>query len=130
MNTEDSILRYLMRKELTLRKVDFKENATFRIGRKNYTLDYYIKPYRIGIVMLDWKRSVHTNKLQHLERMLNAMKLHKLILLCNSISGNAKDFLLSRNIPIQVVYISDFLQKQGDIKDLISFFKPSDNIAK
>lgn len=110
-----------MRKELSVRNVEFKENAVFRVGRHNYRLDYYIKPYRIGVVMLDWRRSVHTNKLQHLENMLNEIKLHKLVLLCNSISSNAKEFLTTRNIPIEIVYINDFIKQQGDVKDLLSF---------
>lgn len=119
MNEQESIVNILLRQELSHRKFNIQENATFKIGRNKYVLDFYLQGPQIGIVTMNWRRSIPTNKLLQLEQLLISLNLRKLILVCNSISGNAKDFLARRNIPIQVVLSTEILYKETQIEDLI-----------
>lgn len=119
MNEQESIVNIVLREELSQRKFNVSENATFKLGRNKYTIDFYLKGPQIGILTMNWRRSIPTNKLLQLEQLINTFDLKKLILVCNSISGNAKDFLARRNIPIQVVHLNEILYKEKQIEDLI-----------
>jgi len=116
----DSVIYYLLRRELSMRSVVAKENTSFRIGRKNIKLDFYIPKESTGIIVIDWKRNVHTNKLLQLEDIINAIKLKRLVLICNGLSGNAKDFLKQRNIPIDVLYLSEIIKNQNSLNNIFS----------
>jgi hypothetical protein len=54
-----------------------------------------------------------------LEDMIVALELEKLVLICNSISSNAKDFLSRREIPIQIIRLSDIINKASSVEDFI-----------
>jgi len=120
MNEKESIINLVLRKELTSRKLSVKENATFRFGRKNYVIDFYLKGKQIGIITMNWKRTIPTNKLLQLEQLILSLNLKKLVLICNSISGNAKEFLARRNIPIQVVHLNEIIYNEKRVEDLIT----------
>ena len=122
MNNEESIINLVLRKELTARNLPIRENATFRFGRKKHVIDFYINGYDIGIVTLNWKRTIPTNKLLQLEQLINSLKLKKLVLICNDISANARDFLARRNIPIQVVHMNEIIYNEIRIEDLIASY--------
>ena len=119
MNEPESIVNIFLRQELSQRKFNIQENATFKLGRNKYVIDFYLQGAQIGIITMNWRRSIPTNKLLQLEQLINLLNLRKLILVCNSISGNAKDFLARRNIPIQVVHLNEILYKETRIEDLV-----------
>lgn len=120
MNEQESIINLVLRKELTTRKLPVKENATFRFGRKKFVIDFYLKSKQIGIITMNWKRTIPTNKLLQLEQLILSLNLKKLVLICNSISGNAKEFLARRNIPIQVVHLNEIIYNEKRVEDLIA----------
>jgi len=122
MNNEGSIINYVLSKELESRNVPVRENATFKFGRRKYVIDFYLEGHDIGIVTMNWKRTIPTNKLLQLEQIIISLKLKKLVLICNSISSNARDFLARRNIPIQVVHLNEILYKERRIEDLIASY--------
>ena len=68
---------------------------------------------------MNWKRTIPTNKLLQLEELIKTLNLKKLVLICNSISGNAKEFLARRDIPIQVIHLNEIIYKEKGIDDLI-----------
>jgi hypothetical protein len=119
MNEQESIVNIVLRQELSQRNFKVKENVTYKLGRTKYILDFYLQGPQIGIVTMNWRRSIPTNKLLQLEQLINSFNLKKLILVCNAISGNARDFLARRNIPIQVVHLNEILYKETQIEDLI-----------
>lgn len=119
MNEQESIVNIVLRQELSQRNFKVKENVTYKLGRTKYILDFYLQGPQIGIVTMNWRRSIPTNKLLQLEQLINSLNLKKLILVCNAISGNARDFLARRNIPIQVVHLNEILYKETQIEDLI-----------
>jgi len=119
MNEQESVVNIVLRQELSKRKFNVKENATFKLGRTKYVLDFYLQGPQIGIITMNWRRSIPTNKLLQLEQLIVSLNLKKLILVCNAISGNARDFLARRNIPIQVVHLNEILYKETQIEDLI-----------
>lgn len=119
MNEQESVVNIVLRQEFSQRKFNVKENATFKFGRIKYVLDFYLQGPQIGIITMNWRRSIPTNKLLQLEQLIISLNLKKLILVCNSISGNARDFLARRDIPIQVVHLNEILHKETQIEDLI-----------
>jgi hypothetical protein len=119
MNEEGSVISYVLRKEFSTRNLHVNENATFKFGRKKYILDFYLEDDRVGIVTMNWKRTIPTNKLLQLEELIKSLNLKKLVLICNSISGNAKDFLARRDIPIQVIHLNEIIYKEKCIEDFI-----------
>ncbi len=119
MNEQESVVNIVLRQELSQRKFKIQENATFKLERTKYVLDFYLQGPQIGIIIMNWRRSIPTNKLLQLEQLINSLNLKKLILICNAISGNARDFLARRNIPIQVVHLNEILNKETRIEDLI-----------
>ena len=121
MTTEESLVNYLLRYEFNSRKVPIKENATFKFGRKKYVIDFYLQNKKIGIVTMNWKRTIPTNKLQ-LEQLIISLNLKKLVLVCNSISTNARDFLARRDIPIQIVHLNEIIYKEKQLEDLIAIY--------
>lgn len=122
MNTEESIINYVLRNELESRNIPVRENAAFKLGRRKYVIDFYLEGHDIGIVTMNWKRTIPTNKLLQLEQIIISLKLKKLVLVCNSISSNARDFLARRNIPIMVVHLNEILYKERRIEDLIASY--------
>ena len=122
MSSEESVINYVLRNELASRNVPVRENATFKFGRKKYVIDFYLNSRDIGIVTMNWKRTIPTNKLLQLEQLIISLKLKKLVLVCNSISSNAKDFLACRNIPIQVIHLNEIIYKERRIEDLIASY--------
>ena len=122
MSTEESVIKYVLRNEFNLRKIPIRENATFRFGRKTYVIDFYLQNQDIGIVTINWKRTIPTNKLLQLEQLIVSLKLKKLVLICNSISTNARDFLARRDIPIQIIHLNEIIYKERKIEDLIACF--------
>ena len=119
MNEKDSVLNYILRNELASRNLSVLEGATFKIGRRKFILDFYLKEQKLGIITINWKRTIPTNKLLQLEDVIVALELEKLVLICNSISSNAKDFLSRREIPIQIIRLSDILNKTSRVEDFI-----------
>jgi len=119
MNERDSVLNYILRNELASRNLSVLEGATFKIGRRKFVLDFYLKEQKLGIITINWKRTIPTNKLLQLEDMIVALELEKLVLICNSISSNAKDFLSRREIPIQIIRLSDILSRTSRVEDFI-----------
>jgi Tfp pilus assembly ATPase PilU len=119
MSEQVSVVNIVLRQELSQRKFNVQENVSFKLGRTKYVLDFYLQGPQIGIITMNWRRSIPTNKLLQLEQVIDTLNLKKLILVCNSISGNARDFLARRNIPIQVVHLSEILYKETQIEDLI-----------
>ncbi len=119
MNEQESVVNIVLRQEFSQRKFNVKENVAFKLGRTKYVLDFYLQGPQIGIITINWRRSIPTNKLLQLEQLIISLNLKKLILVCNSISGNARDFLARRNIPIQVVHLNEILYKETRIEDLI-----------
>ena len=119
MNEEGSVISYVLRKEFSTRNLHVNENATFKFGRKKYILDFYLKEDRVGIITMNWKRTIPTNKLLQLEELIKSLNLKRLVLICNSISGNAKDFLARRDIPIQVIHLNEIIYKEKCIEDFI-----------
>ncbi len=119
MNEQESVVNIVLRQELSKRKFNVEENAIFKLGRTKYVLDFYLQDSQIGIITMNWRRSIPTNKLLQLEQLIDSLNLKKLILVCNAISGNARDFLARRNIPIQVVHLNEILYKETQIEDLI-----------
>lgn len=119
MNERDSVLNYILRNALASRNLSVLEGATFKIGRRKFILDFYLKEQKLGIITINWKRTIPTNKLLQLEDMIVALELKKLVLICNSISSNAKDFLSRREIPIQVIRLSDIISKTSRVEDFI-----------
>lgn len=122
MNNEESIINYVLRNELESRNVPVRENATFKFDRRKYVIDFYLEGHDIGIVTMNWKRTIPTNKILQLEQLIISLKLKKLVLICNSISSNARDFLARRNIPIMVVHLNEILYKERRIEDLIASY--------
>ena len=122
MDTQESVINHVLRNELSLRKMDVIENATFRFGRRNFVIDFYLQANQIGIVTMNWKRTIPTNKLLQLEQLIKSLDLKKLVLVCNSISGNARDFLARRDIPIQVVLLNEILYREKSVEDLIAIY--------
>jgi hypothetical protein len=122
MNTEESVINLVLRNELSLRKIPVRENATFRFGRNKYVIDFYLQNQNIGIVTINWKRTIPTNKLLQLEQIITSLGLKKLVLICNSISTNAKDFLARRDIPIQIIHLNEIIHKERKIEDLITCY--------
>ena len=119
MNERDSVLNYILRNALASRNLSVLEGATFKIGRRKFILDFYLKEQKLGIITINWKRTIPTNKLLQLEDMIVALELEKLVLICNSISSNAKDFLSRREIPIQIIRLSDIINKASRVEDFI-----------
>lgn len=119
MNERDSVLNYILRNELASRNLSVLEGATFKIGRRKFVLDFYLKEQKLGIITINWKRTIPTNKLLQLEDLIVALELEKLVLICNSISSNAKDFLSRREIPIQIIRLSDVINKTSRVEDFI-----------
>ncbi len=122
MNTEESVINYLLRNEFNTRNIPIRENATFRFGRQKYVIDFYLQNQKIGIVTINWKRTIPTNKILQLEQLINSLNLKKLVLICNSISTNARDFLARRDIPIQIVHLNEIIYKERKIEDLITCY--------
>lgn len=122
MDAQESVINHVLRNELSLRKVDVIENASFRLGRRNFVIDFYLQGHQIGIVTMNWKRTIPTNKLLQLEQLIKSLNLKKLVLVCNSISGNARDFLARRDIPIQVVLLNEILYREKSVEDLITIY--------
>ncbi len=122
MDTQESVINHVLRNELSLRKMDVIENASFRFGRRNFVIDFYLQAHQIGIVTMNWKRTIPTNKLLQLEQLIKSLNLKKLVLVCNSISGNARDFLARRDIPIQVVLLNEILYREKSVEDLIAIY--------
>ena len=119
MNERDSVLNYILRNELASRNLSVLEGATFKIGRRKFILDFYLKEQKLGIITINWKRTIPTNKLLQLEDVIVALELEKLVLICNSISSNAKDFLSRREIPIQIIRLSDIINRTFKVEDFI-----------
>jgi len=122
MDTQESVINHILRNELSIRKMDVIENASFRFGRRIFVIDFYLQAHQIGIVTMNWKRTIPTNKLLQLEQLIKSLNLKKLVLVCNSISGNAKDFLARRDIPIQVVLLNEILYREKSVEDLIAIY--------
>ncbi len=122
MSTEESVINYVLRNEFKLRKIPVRENATFKFGRKNHVIDFYLQDQNIGIVTINWKRTIPTNKLLQLEQLISSLNLKKLVLICNSISTNARDFLACRDIPIQIIHLNEIIYKERKIEDLIACY--------
>jgi len=122
MNTEESVINYVLRNEFHIRKIPIRENATFRLGRKTYVIDFYLQSQKIGIVTINWKRTIPTNKLLQLEQLIISLNLKKLVLICNSVSTNARDFLARRDIPIQIIHLNEIIYKERNIEDLIACY--------
>ena len=122
MDAQESVINHVLRNELSLRKMDVKENASFRFGRRKFVIDFYLQAHQIGIVTMNWKRTIPTNKLLQLEQLIKTLNLKKLVLVCNSISGNARDFLARRDIPIQVVLLNEILYREKSVEDLIAIY--------
>lgn len=122
MNTEESVINYVLRNEFNSRKIPIRENATFKFGRQKYVIDFYLQNQKIGIVTINWKRTIPTNKLLQLEQLINSLNLKKLVLICNSISTNARDFLARRDIPIQIIHLNEIIYKERKIEDLITCY--------
>lgn len=113
--------KQVLRDQFNERKLNISENVRIRMGRKDYRVDFYLKDYKIGIITLDWNRTIPVSKILQLERVKQALKLKKLILVCNSISENAKEFLTYRNqINIQVVHSSEIEKLERKIDDFVS----------
>ncbi len=119
MNERDSVLNYILRNALASRNLSVLEGVAFKIGRRKFILDFYLKEQKLGIITINWKRTIPTNKLLQLEDMIVALELEKLVLICNSISSNAKDFLSRREIPIQIIRLSDIINKASSVEDFI-----------
>jgi hypothetical protein len=119
MNDQQSVINYVLKNEFSLRKESVSENATFKLGRQKFVIDFYLKGKQIGIITMNWKRTIPTNKLLQLEELIKTLNLKKLVLICNSISGNAKEFLARRDIPIQVVHLNEIIYKEKGLDDLI-----------
>lgn len=119
MNEQQSVINYVLKNEFSLRKESVKENATFKLGRQKFVIDFYLQGKQIGIITMNWKRTIPTNKLLQLEELIKTLNLKKLVLICNSISGNAKEFLARRDIPIQVIHLNEIIYKEKGIDDLI-----------
>ncbi len=119
MNERDSVLNYILRNALASRNLSVLEGATFKIGRRKFVLDFYLKKQKLGIIIINWKRTIPTNKLLQLEDMIVALELEKLVLICNSVSSNAKDFLSRREIPIQIIRLSDIINKASRVEDFL-----------
>ncbi|MHA1304922.1 MAG: restriction endonuclease [Candidatus Heimdallarchaeaceae archaeon] len=110
----------ILREQLYSRNFNFSEDVKIRMGRKDYKVDFFIKDQKIGIITLDWRRTIPVSKILQLERVQRALKLKKLILICNSLSENAKEFLTYRShIRIQVVHSSQIEHEETKIEDLI-----------
>ncbi|MCK4972555.1 MAG: hypothetical protein KAS52_04485 [Candidatus Heimdallarchaeota archaeon] len=122
MNEQESVVNIVLRHELSQRNFNVQENATFKLGRTKYVLDFYLQDPQIGIITMNWRRSIPTNKLLQLEQLITSLNLKKLVLICNAISGNARDFLARRNIPIQVIHLNEILYKEIRIEDLIASY--------
>ncbi len=105
----------IIKKELDERNISVREDVIFRLGRKNYNLNLLVEDKQVGFMSLIWKRTLPTNKIIQLEQVLEILDLKKLILICSSISENAKDFLAYRNIPIEVVYEQEILDKKKSV---------------
>ena len=119
MNEQQSVINYVLKNEFSLRKESVQENAIFKLGRQKFVIDFYLQGKQIGIITMNWKRTIPTNKLLQLEEIIKTLNLKKLVLICNSISGNAKEFLARRDIPIQVVHLNEIIYKEKGIDDLI-----------
>ena len=119
MNERDSVLNYILRTALASRNLSVLEGATFKIGRRKFILDFYLKEQKLGIITINWRRTIPTNKLLQLEDMIVALELEKLVLICNSVSSNAKDFLSRREIPIQIIRLSDIINKAFRVEDFL-----------
>lgn len=119
MDERDSVLNYILKTALASRNLSVLEGATFKIGRRKFVLDFYLEEQKLGIMTINWKRTIPTNKLLQLEDMIVALELEKLVLICNSISSNAKDFLSRREIPIQIVRLSDIINKASRVEDFL-----------
>ncbi len=122
MSTEESVINYILRNEFNSRKVPVRENVTFKFERKTYVIDFYLQNHDIGIVTINWKRTIPTNKLLQLEQLITSLNLKKLVLICNSISTNAKDFLARRDIPIQIIHLNEIIYKEKRIEDLLACY--------
>ncbi|MHA1198582.1 MAG: hypothetical protein ACTSQF_04440 [Candidatus Heimdallarchaeaceae archaeon] len=122
MSTEESVVNYVLRNEFNLRKIPIRENATFKFGRQKYVIDFYLQEQSIGIVTINWKRTIPTNKLLQLEQLITSLNLKKLVLICNSVSTNARDFLARRDIPIQIIHLNEIIYKEKKIEDLIASY--------
>ena len=119
MNERDSVLNYILRTALASRNLSVLEGATFKIGRRKFVLDFYLKEQKLGIITINWRRTIPTNKLLQLEDMIVALEVEKLVLICNSVSSNAKDFLSRREIPIQIIRLSDIINKASRVEDFL-----------
>ena len=60
MNEEGSIISYVLKQEFSTRNLHVNENATFKFGRKTFVLDFYLKDDRVGIITMNWKRTIPT----------------------------------------------------------------------
>jgi hypothetical protein len=120
MNEPQSVINYVLKQQFSLRNESVRENATFKLGRQKFVIDFYLQGKQIGIITMNWKRTIPTNKLLQLEQLIKTLNLKKLVLICNSISGNAREFLARRDIPIQVVHLSEVIHKEKGIDDFIS----------
>ena len=119
MNENESVINLVLRQDLKSSNFNVSENYSVKFGRTKHILDFYIKNRKIGIITMNWKRTIPTNKLLQLEQIIKTLGLKKLVLICNSISGNAKEFLSRRDIPIQVVHLNEIIYKEKQIEDLI-----------
>ena len=119
MNQQESVINYVLKKEFSIRNESVRENATFKLGRQKFVIDFYLQGRQIGIITMNWKRTIPTNKLLQLEELIKTLNLKKLVLICNSISGNAREFLARRDIPIQIIHLNEIIYKEKGLDDFI-----------
>ena len=55
MNEQESVVNIVLRHELSQRNFNVQENATFKLGRTKYVLDFYLQDPQIGIITMNWK---------------------------------------------------------------------------
>ncbi len=121
-NTTRMEARDKLKYALSSHNFDFTENLQIRMGRRDYKVDFLLKNERIGIITLDWNRTIPVSKILQLERIQNALKLKELILICNSISDNAREFLSYRkNIRIRVIHSSKIKHDEIQLEDLLFY---------
>ncbi len=110
----------ILKQEFLDRRFDLKENVHFRVGKKMYVLNMYLKSNNIGVVSLIWNRTLPTNKLIQLEGLMNTLELKKLVVVCSSISDNARDYLARRDVGIEVLCTNEILNSTVDIDSFVA----------
>ena len=68
-------------------------------GPKKHSLSFLIivKNMLIGVWVLDWKRSVGTDKIIHIERLLQRSNLSGAFIIANNFSPNARELAQTTN---------------------------------